>query len=70
MLTVGQRKKVTDVTFFRCPTVMLSALFVRFMWYCNQSLIDGSYIWDVDRTDRRATEMPHSSLGRSYVIEM
>ena len=45
------------------------ALWVRFYgryWY--QSFIDGSKIWDVDRTDHWGPEMDHPPLCCSYLV--
>ena len=44
-------------------------LWVRFHGrYLYQSFIDGSNIWDVDRTDPWGHEMDHPPLGRSYLV--
>ena len=47
------------------------ALRVRFHGrYWDQSFIDGSNIWGVDRTDPWGTKMGHPPLGRSYLVAM
>ena len=47
----------------------IPCLWVRYhgrYWY--QSFIDGSNIWDVDRTDPWGPEMHHPPLGRSHLV--
>ena len=56
-------------SYVMCPDSVNWALWVRFhgrYWY--QSFIDGSNIWDVDRTDPWGPKMDHPPLGRSYLV--
>ena len=57
------------VWYVMCLDSLNWALWVRFHGrYWNQSLIDGSNIWGVDRTDPWGPEMDHLPLGRSYLV--
>ena len=66
-INIGQGN--TFVWYVMCLDSLNWAQRVRFhcrYWY--QSFIDGSNIWDVDRTDPWGSEMDHPPLGPSYVV--
>ena len=66
-INIGQGN--TFVWYVMCLDSLNWAQWVRFhcrYWY--QSFIDGSNIWDVDRTDPWGSEMDHPPLGPSYVV--
>ena len=57
------------VWYVMCINFLNWALWVRFhgrYWY--QSFIDGSNIWDVDRSHRWGHEMDHPLLDRRYLV--
>ena len=53
----------------RCLDSLNWTLWVRFHgWFWNQSFIDGSNIWGVDRNDPLGFKMDHPPLDRSYLV--